>query len=235
VLFTCLNRVPGTVHNNNLFKLYCLVAYDVGMFEALFCLNFLNFGLSYLYYNLALMSANSTSCSCQDSSGTEFESLPPLRTVSSSFFVAPTAGTPPIAPSAENPLNITQTGDRTPAGGHACNLPLSLSRPDPNNVINTMVKMAACPKKNDVMVANDVTVVNNDVVAANSDVVVADSFYMSISEGRLSSSSSDVSSSSRSSERLSRRASMKKNEKILQVSKQECHCPYKDNRYLYTV
>ncbi len=85
--------------------------------------------------------------------------------------------------------------------------------------------MAACPKKNDVMAASDVTVVNNDVIVANSD-VVADSFYMSISEGRLSSSSSDVSSSSRSSERLSRRASMKKNEKILQVRKQECHCPY---------
>jgi hypothetical protein len=134
--------------------------------------------------------------------------------------------TPPIAPSAENPLNITQTGDRTPACGSASNLPLSLSRPDPNNVINTMVKMAVCPKKNDVIAASDVTVVNNDVVAANSDVVLADSFYMSISEGRLSSSSSDVSSSSRSSERLSRRASMKKNEKILQVRKQECHCPY---------
>ncbi len=139
--------------------------------------------------------------------------------------MAPSAGTPPIAPAAENPLNITQTGDRTPAGGSASNLPLSLNRPDPNNVINTMVKMAVCPKKNDVIVASDVTVVNNDVVAANSD-VVADSFYMSISEGRLSSSSSDVSSSSRSSERLSRRASMKKNEKILQVSKQECHYPY---------
>jgi hypothetical protein len=131
--------------------------------------------------------------------------------------VAPSAGTPPIAPAAENPLNITQTGDRTPACGSA--------RPDPNNVINTMVKMAVCPKKNDVIVESDVIVVNNDVIAAKSD-VVADSFYMSISEGRLSSSSSDVSSSSRSSERLSRRASMKKNEKILQVSKQECHCPY---------
>jgi hypothetical protein len=132
--------------------------------------------------------------------------------------VAPSAGTPPIAPAAENPLNITQTGDRTPACGTA--------RPDPNNVINTMVKMAGFPKKNDVIAASDVTEVNNDVVAANSDVVIADSFYMSISEGRLSSSSSDVSSSSRSSERLSRRASMKKNEKILQVRKQECHRPY---------
>jgi hypothetical protein len=171
-----------------------------------------------LYNNLALGCPNSFYCSFQDSSGTEFESLPPLRTVSSSFFVAPSAGTPPIAPAAENPLNVTQTGDRTPACGSA--------RPDPNNVINTMVKIAVCPKKNDVMAASDVIVVNNDVIAANSDVVVADSFYMSISEGRLSSSSSDVSSSSRSSERLSRRASMKKNEKILQVRKQECHCTH---------
>jgi hypothetical protein len=37
-LFTCLNRVPFIITIS--IKFYCLVAYGVGMFEALVCINF---------------------------------------------------------------------------------------------------------------------------------------------------------------------------------------------------
>ena len=137
--------------------------------------------------------------------------LPPPRKVSSPFFL-PATTSQPLAPAAaaahhQHPVNITQTTSHSREEEQPGLLP-PLSRPDPNNVINTLVRKltASQPQRGD--------------VTRKDDVIRKNMLNMNISEGLLSSSlSSDKSSSSKNSERLSRKASLKKNTKILQVEK----------------
>jgi hypothetical protein len=93
----------------------------------------------------------------------------------------------------------------------AKDLPPPQNRSDPNNVINTVVKLVGTIAKDDDDVlsrqrAGSLTGIKRQERVIN----------MDISEGLLS-TSSDKSSSSGRSDRQSRRESMKKNEKIIQV------------------
>ena len=149
--------------------------------------------------------------------------LPPPRKVSSPFFL-PATTSQPLAPAAaaahhQHPVNITQTTSHSREEEQPGLLP-PLSRPDPNNVINTLVRKltASQPQRGDVTRKDDV--IRKSSSSETMENIKENMLNMNISEGLLSSSSSsDKSSSSKNSERLSRKASLKKNTKILQVEK----------------
>ena len=128
--------------------------------------------------------------------------------MSTSFF-QPATNITPLNTGTASPFNITQVKSdnlRT----------FQLDRPDPNNVINTLVKLVSSNiAQSKVDVPRERT--SGPLLVGQQE---AGSEFLNISEGRLSSSSSDQSSSSssRTSEGLSRRSvSLKKNAKILQV------------------